>query len=110
MKQADQPAANICSGLVPLPGAPSDKSLMSKRPSELRDAPFRPPVVWAWRCIALCRRSWSWWTPGKRTVRWACAATIKCLFRGHVDDPATSRRIFPPRCACAMASLIEERG
>jgi hypothetical protein len=25
------------------------------------------------------------------------------------DDPATSRRIFPPRCACAMASLMEER-
>jgi hypothetical protein len=38
------------------------------------------------------------------------AATMKCLFRGQVDDPATSRRIFPPRCACATASLMEERG
>jgi hypothetical protein len=28
----------------------------------------------------------------------------------QVDDPATSRRIFPPRCACATACLIEERG
>src|SRR5437016_10252494 len=36
--------------------------------------------------------------------------TIKWLFRGQVDDPATSRRIFPPRCACATASLIEESG
>jgi hypothetical protein len=31
-------------------------------------------------------------------------------FRGQVDDPATSRRIFPPRCACATASLMDERG
>src|SRR6266852_9535133 len=30
-------------------------------------------------------------------------------FRGQVDDPATSRRIFPPRCACATASLMDER-
>jgi len=27
----------------------------------------------------------------------------------QADDLATSRRIFPPRCACATASLIEER-
>src|ERR1019366_10335385 len=46
-KQADQPAANSCSGLVPLPAAPGDESLMSRRPSEVRDAPSRPPVVWA---------------------------------------------------------------
>jgi hypothetical protein len=38
------------------------------------------------------------------------AATMKCLFRGQVNDPATSRRIFPPRCACATASLMEDRG
>src|SRR6478735_5238691 len=33
--------------------------------------------------------------------------------RDHVnqtDDPATSRRTFPPRSTCATASLIEERG
>jgi len=46
-KQADQPAANSCSGLVPLPALPGDECLMSRRPSSLRDAPpFRPPVVW----------------------------------------------------------------
>ena len=28
-------------------GLPGDESLMSKRPSELRDAPSLPPVVWA---------------------------------------------------------------
>src|SRR5262249_16305060 len=47
MKQADQPAANSCSGLVPPPAVPGDDSLTSRRPSELRDAPSRPPVVWA---------------------------------------------------------------
>ena len=46
MKQADQPAANSCSGLVPPPAVPGDDSLTSRRPSELRDAPSRPPVVW----------------------------------------------------------------
>jgi hypothetical protein len=44
-KQADQPAANSCSGLVPVPGNPGDESLMSRRPSDVRDAPSRPPVV-----------------------------------------------------------------
>ena len=46
MKQADQPAPNSCSGLVPVP-VPGDDSLMSRRPSELREAPLRPPEeVW----------------------------------------------------------------
>src|SRR5258708_2226660 len=45
-KQADQPAANSCSGLVPMRAEPGVESLMSSRPSELREAPFsRPPVV-----------------------------------------------------------------
>jgi hypothetical protein len=35
---------------------------------------------------------------------------LKCLFRGHLDDPAMSRRIFPPRSACATASLMDESG
>jgi hypothetical protein len=35
---------------------------------------------------------------------------IECSIRGHVEDPATCRRIFPPRCTCATASLMEERG
>src|SRR5260370_16399063 len=45
-KQADQPAANSCSGLVPMRAEPGVESLMSSRPSELREAPFsRPPMV-----------------------------------------------------------------
>src|SRR5258706_571216 len=46
-KHADQPAAIRCSGLVPVPGLPGRDSLTSRRPSELRDMPARPPVVWA---------------------------------------------------------------
>jgi hypothetical protein len=46
-KQADQPAANSCSGLVPVPDVPGVDNLMSRWPSELRDTPCsRPPVVW----------------------------------------------------------------
>src|SRR5258708_37687293 len=45
-KHADQPAANSCSGLVPMRAEPGVESLMSSRPSELREAPFsRPPMV-----------------------------------------------------------------
>jgi hypothetical protein len=39
MKQADQPAANRCSGLVPAPEVPGVESLTSRRPPEVRDAP-----------------------------------------------------------------------
>src|ERR1700722_2636911 len=46
-KQADQPAAKSCSGLVPVPGPPGRDSLTSRRPSELRDTPMRPPVLCA---------------------------------------------------------------
>src|ERR1700722_6796289 len=46
-KHADQPAAKSCSGLVPAPGLPGRDRLTSRRPSELRDIPERPPVVWA---------------------------------------------------------------
>src|SRR4029077_15520047 len=42
----DQPAAKSCSGLAPAPGLPGRDSLTSRRPSELRDMPTRPPVVW----------------------------------------------------------------
>lgn len=45
MKQADQPAPNSCSGLVPTPAEPGRDSLMSRRPSELRAVPSRPPSV-----------------------------------------------------------------
>src|SRR5260221_12904556 len=52
-KQADQPAANSCSGLVPMRADPGVESLTSRRPSELREAPFsRPPVV---SVLAVCR-------------------------------------------------------
>src|SRR5262245_40830607 len=45
-KQADQAAANSCSGLVPIRAEPGVESLMSRRPSELREAPLsRPPGV-----------------------------------------------------------------
>ena len=47
LKHADQPAAKSCSGLVPVPGLPGRDSLTSRRPSELRDMPVRPPAVWA---------------------------------------------------------------
>src|SRR5882762_8992138 len=43
-KHADQPAAKSCSGLVPVPGLPGRDNLTSRRPSELRDTPARPPV------------------------------------------------------------------
>ena len=35
---------------------------------------------------------------------------IDPICRGQGDDPAMSSRIFPPRCTCATASLIAERG
>src|ERR1700690_2084336 len=45
-KEADQPAANNCSGLVPMRAEPGLESLMSSKPSELRAAPLsRPPEV-----------------------------------------------------------------
>src|SRR5882724_9394422 len=47
MKQADQPAANNCSGFVPVPGTPGAEKLTSKRPSSLSETPpRRPPDVW----------------------------------------------------------------
>src|SRR5712691_2648049 len=53
-KQADHPAANNCSGLVPVPGTPGAENLTSKRPSSLRETPpRRPPEVWVLgRCTA----------------------------------------------------------
>src|SRR5204862_6087 len=45
-KHADPPAAKRCSGLVPGADVPGDASLTSSRPSDVRDAPSRPPVVW----------------------------------------------------------------
>src|SRR5882724_5854773 len=67
MKQADQPAANNCSGLVPVPGTPGAENLTSKRPSSLREMPpRRPPEVWvlAVYCTYLHRSPW-----GLRTTR-----------------------------------------
>src|SRR5262245_29871098 len=47
-KHVDQPAANNCSGLVPLPGLFGSVNLTSRRPSSVRELPpSRPPVVWA---------------------------------------------------------------
>src|SRR5207248_11235088 len=59
MKQADQPAANNCSGLVPVPGTPGAENLTSKRPSSLRDAPpRRPPEVWVLAVYRTFMTSW----------------------------------------------------
>src|SRR5471032_1528595 len=38
IKQADQPAANNCSGFVPSPALPGEDSLISRRPSSLRQS------------------------------------------------------------------------
>jgi hypothetical protein len=52
-KQADQAAANSCSGLVPIRAEPGVENLISRRPSQLREAPFsRPPEV---RVLPVCR-------------------------------------------------------
>src|SRR5262245_56170465 len=56
-KQADQPAANSCSGLVPVVALPGVESFSSRRPSELRDAPSRPPVV----CVFAVYKTLSRW-------------------------------------------------
>src|SRR3981081_2347127 len=59
MKQADQPAANNCSGLVPVPGTMGAENLTSKRPSSLRETPpRRPPEVWV---LAVYRTFMSLW-------------------------------------------------
>src|SRR3954464_678657 len=43
------------SGLVPLPGVPGDESLMSSRPSLLREVPSRPPEdVWVLPVYSTC--------------------------------------------------------
>lgn len=44
-RQADQPAASICSGFVPVPMVPGTVSLTSRRPSLLWAEPSRPPEV-----------------------------------------------------------------
>src|SRR5882724_3172608 len=59
MKQADQPAANNCSGLVPVPGTPGAENLTSKRPSSLRDTPpRRPPKVCVLAVYRIFMSSW----------------------------------------------------
>src|SRR4029077_8673640 len=59
MKQADQPAENSCSGLVPVPGTPGAENLTSKRPSSLRETPpRRPPKVWVLAVYRTFMTSW----------------------------------------------------
>src|SRR5215471_335410 len=69
MKQADQPAANSCSGLVPLPTLPGDDSLTSRRPSLVREAPSRPPVV----CVLAVYSTLSIGLMGGSFFQWATA-------------------------------------
>src|SRR5579872_4296893 len=60
MKQADQPAANNCSGFVPVPGAPGAENFTSKRPSSLRETPpRRPPEVWVLAVYRTMTPSWA---------------------------------------------------
>src|SRR5580700_7358767 len=59
MKQADQPAANNCSGLGPIPGTPGVENFTSKRPSSLRETPpRRPPEVWVLAVYRTFITSW----------------------------------------------------
>lgn len=59
MKQADQAAANNCSGLVPVPRTPGAENLTSKRPSSLRETPpRRPPEVWVLAVYCTFMTSW----------------------------------------------------
>src|SRR3984893_9005473 len=60
MKQADHPAANNCSGLVPVPGTPGAENVTSKRPSSLLDTPpRRPPEVWVLAVYLTVAPSWA---------------------------------------------------
>src|SRR5580700_6396987 len=73
-KHADQPAAKSCSGLVPVPGLPGRDSVTSRRPSELRDMPARPPVLWAFAVYStfssrFMTSSSNWRMNGARSAR-----------------------------------------
>src|SRR5437868_1478799 len=60
MKQADHPAANNCSGFVPVPGAPGAENLTSKRPSSLLDTPPRRPLeLWVLAVYRTVTPSWA---------------------------------------------------
>src|SRR3712207_1893530 len=76
-KQADHPAANSCSGLVPGREEPGDESLTSSWPSLLREAPSRPPVVW----VLPVYRTFSTWViviSFLNTARRATSALAMC--------------------------------
>src|SRR6266850_2254993 len=96
MKQADQPAANSCSGLVPLPGVPGDESLISKRPSELRDAPFRPPVVWALPVYSTFLRDMA--------IAYSCKRTVCCGYAART--PAFGSAIWLSRGIWFAAKIV----
>src|ERR1700749_4254681 len=69
MKQVDQPAANNCSGLVPVPGTTGDENLTSKRPSSRRETPpRRPPEVWVLAVYGTFMTSW--FEPATALVSW----------------------------------------
>src|SRR4051794_23553116 len=95
-KHADQPAAKSCSGLVPVPGLPGRDSLTSRRPSELRDMPARPPVVWAFavystfssRFIILLRHKRRW----KAGWFWLLRAQQGHRFRLRANTTVSRRR------------------
>src|SRR2546430_6197637 len=80
MKQADQPAANNCSGLVPVPGTPGAENLTSKRPSSLLDTPpRRPPEVWVLAVYLTVAPSWA----GSVTMSFDVCSFVLLRGSGH---------------------------
>src|SRR5262245_53429436 len=99
-KHADQPAANSCSGLVPIRAEPGVESLMSRQPSELREAPFsRPPVVWV---LAVCRIFAIWLICVPSSIR-----RLKNELAGSKDGEQTCPRLRPSACGDVHNSLGE---
>src|SRR5258708_3632663 len=102
-KQADQPAANSCSGLVPMRAEPGVESLMSRRPSELREAPFsRPPVVWVLAVYA----TFPIWGAVRSFSRWVMVRSLFpscCSLRHRRPGPDTAT-------AVDLAKLLAAQG
>src|SRR5580704_19733029 len=103
-KHADQPAANNSSGLVPLPGAPGIDSLTSRRPSLVREAPSRPPVVWA---LAVYTTFSNWAMVELLTEAVGCAHSNErgYFLRTMVRPSATASITASTRVSFAMKSL-----
>src|SRR5687768_14940957 len=103
MKHADQPAANSCSGLVPPPAVPGDDSLTSRRPSELREAPSRPPLVWVFAVY----NTFSSWVMADAPFEWLCGCCrlhLKRITEGAIGS-YTRLSVFFPEEVVGKAAL-----